>query len=160
MTTVNATTANATTARKLARQLWGEVQQQTKLADGIWEYQTAGHGGIIVDNDVYPVMKKWNTPVSIKVNSRYGYSNEQHFSAFEEDAEWAIVGYLLYDKIVNKKNYKRYMKTCERYHTSNKRTYEDWSAWYTTCILKTMKKYFHKIMEDETLISEYAFKLC
>lgn len=83
---------DVTIARRLASQEWGpDVQSQRKLADGIWEFTTDGHGGIIVDINKYPQLAEFKSTVYIKRNSDYYYEHEQHFAAFEEDCQASIV---------------------------------------------------------------------
>jgi hypothetical protein len=55
---------------------WGEVQQQTKLADGIYTVSTAGHGGFWLDEshrNRMPDVKNWL----------------QSKTWWEEDCDWA-----------------------------------------------------------------------
>lgn len=82
---------DATIARRMASQFWGEVQRQKKLLDGIWTFSTAGHGGFIVDVDKYPELAEYKSTVYINAKSNYYYPSEQHFAAFEEDCEYAKV---------------------------------------------------------------------
>lgn len=86
--------SNAVIARRFAKQMWGTVQGQKKLINGVWEYYTAGHGGIIVDTNEWPLLKEYNTIVFTRVNANTYYLSEQHFAAFEEDCDWAIPVYL------------------------------------------------------------------
>ena len=89
------TNNSAAIARRLADQLWHEVQKQEKIAPGIWWFSCAGHGGIIVDIDVHPLAEPWKTQVLYRY--KWYYPDEQHFAAFEEDcdgpiAEWLYAG--------------------------------------------------------------------
>lgn len=84
----------ATVARRLASQMWGEVQGQLKVDDGIWSFHTAGHGGFVVDTEVHPELKEYNTTVYINAKSNSYYPSEQHFAPFEEDCEYAKVIWL------------------------------------------------------------------
>ena len=83
---------SASIARRLAYQYWGEIQTQYKLAEGIWLFDTASHGGIVVDIAVHPELAEFKSTV---YNHRYGkYAalyDEQHFAAFEEDCNAQIV---------------------------------------------------------------------
>jgi len=57
---------------------WGESQQETKLADGIVSYSTAGHGGIHVDQGHNLLIHKaW------RIDDGW----------YEEDCEWAKVAF-------------------------------------------------------------------
>lgn len=80
---------NASIAKRLAAQLWGPPDRQRKLADGIWEFSTPSHGGIVVDTDIRTELKPYNTQVTR--NRNYVYYSEQHFAAFEEDCMAPIV---------------------------------------------------------------------
>lgn len=75
-------------ARRLASQMWGTPDRQRKLADGIWEFSTPSHGGIVVDTDVRTELKPYNQDVS---KGKYIFYSEQHFAAFEEDCMAPIV---------------------------------------------------------------------
>lgn len=85
---------NISAAKRLAAKRWDTVQTQHKLADGIWQFETAGHGGIVVDTDIRPELSEWNEFVPIKIDSGVGRISEQHFAAFEEDCEAAIVEWI------------------------------------------------------------------
>lgn len=98
-------TRNDLIARKLARQKWGEVQRQEKYGEGIWWFDCCAHGGYIIDTDVYKFLKDFNEFVYCRRNGRYGYTEEQHFAAFEEDCDFNIINYVLFDE-VGKKLYK------------------------------------------------------
>lgn len=93
--------STATIARRLASQTWGEVQTQKKVAEGIWTYHTAGHGGYVVDTDIYPTLADHNETVYVRSDSNSYYPHEQHFAAFEEDCEFAKVEWL-YPQILEK----------------------------------------------------------
>jgi hypothetical protein len=84
---VKATSANFRTA---CRQLWGEAQTQKTLAPGVIAFDTAGHGGIIVDPAVFPLNPKladgmWSKPIQWTFTS----TGEVAVSLvpFEEDAD-------------------------------------------------------------------------
>lgn len=51
--------SNSTIAKRLATQMWGKPDHQHKLADGIWEFSTPRHGGIIVDIEVRPLLREY-----------------------------------------------------------------------------------------------------
>lgn len=78
----------AAIARRLAAQYWGPVQRQRKLSNGIWWFTTAGHGGFVVDLDVRPELKEFQSDVFRRERL---YEHEQHFAAFEEDCMAPIV---------------------------------------------------------------------
>lgn len=83
---------SASIARRMATQWWGEVQNQRKLAPGIWMFDTAGHGGIVVDTFLRPELEMCNSQVTYRQN--WAIPGEQHFAAFEEDCMAAFVEYL------------------------------------------------------------------
>lgn len=76
-------------ARRLASQCWGEIQHQKKLGEGIWDFETAGHGGIVVDVAVRPELAEFKTEVlfALRNGKLFIRPSEQHFAAFEEDCE-------------------------------------------------------------------------
>lgn len=94
-------TKSSSIARRMATQFWGEVQHQVKLGDGIWLFDTAGHGGIIVDIDVRPELKEFQHTVYYGRGQRWYIESEQHFAAFEEDCEAAKVEWT-YPEIMDK----------------------------------------------------------
>lgn len=87
-------------ARRMATQWWGTVQSQHKLADGIWMFSTAGHGGIIVDINVCPALAEHRSDVFCGRNESQLVLSEQHFAAFEEDCDAAMVEWA-YPRIQN-----------------------------------------------------------
>ena len=91
----------ASIARRMATQFWGEVQYQKKMAEGIWWFSTAGHGGFVVDTDLRPALKEFNSRVYYGVGQRYYIDEEQHFAAFEEDCEAVKVEWT-YPEIMDK----------------------------------------------------------
>ena len=78
----------AVIARRMATQHWGPVERQCKIAPGIWWFSTAAHGGLIVDTDVRKELQEMNSTV---YKGGIDYVNDQHFAAFEEDCQAAIV---------------------------------------------------------------------
>lgn len=100
---------NSTLARRLAYQMWGEVDYQKKIANGVWLFSCSGHGGFIVDNDVWTEYKGKHEMRLLYKRNFYRYS-EQHFSVFEEDCDWAI---LINDhpELLNKSLYNQYRST-------------------------------------------------
>ena len=83
--------SNSTIAKRLATQMWGKPDHQHKLADGIWEFSTPRHGGIIVDIEVRPLLREYVTEVTpaqyaalrtLKLNGLYkGKLPKIHLSA-------------------------------------------------------------------------------
>lgn len=65
--------------------IWGEIQTENRLAEGVIDVTTAGHGGIIVEK--YAANKFLSTEAKKAanfVNGRYH---------FEEDCDWAIFAF-------------------------------------------------------------------
>lgn len=91
------------TARKVARQTWGHVQHQRKLADGIWLFHTESHGGIVTDFNVRPETEFMERFVYTRAGSRDGLCREQHYAAFEEDCDACMVEWLYASEIMTKK---------------------------------------------------------
>ena len=91
------------TARKLASQLWGEVQHQRKLAEGIWMFDCSGHGGIITDINVRPETGFRKTFVYAYKGRIQGWAAEQHYAAFEEDCDAAMVEWMYASEIITEK---------------------------------------------------------
>ena len=124
---------NATIARRLASQMWGEVQTQLKVADGIWSYTTAGHGGFIVDIYLHPELAEYKSVVYRDRRTNEYFPSEQHFAPFEEDCEYAKVIWL-YPYVLKKlsKNYSKVDKTnFEKWQQEQlgyaKRSLEQWN---------------------------------
>lgn len=122
---------SSTLARRLAYQMWGEVNNQKKIAKGVWLFSCSGHGGFIVDNDVWTEYKgKYEMMLMYKRNF-YRY-NEQHFSVFEEDCDWAI---LINDhpELLNNTMYKLYIpkKTFSEWVNSMLESAKSTVAWIT-----------------------------
>lgn len=99
---------NSTIARRLASQMWGEVQRQKSQIPGVWWFETASHGGYVVDVDLYPELKEFTQTVYVRKGKFSYYPQEQHFAPFEEDCDYAIVEYFMFDKIIHKL-YKEYL---------------------------------------------------
>ena len=70
---------NVNIARRLASQMWGEVQGQQKVLNGIWWMDCTGHGGYLVDTNLYPEFKGDEVTVFRNKRSRYYKPTEQHF---------------------------------------------------------------------------------
>ena len=87
---------SAAIARRMASQHWGPVEQQCKVASGIWWFSTCSHGGLIVDTNVRKELRALNTPV---FKRNLAYVEDQHFAAFEEDCQAAIVEWV-YPEII------------------------------------------------------------
>lgn len=98
--------SNSTIAKRLATQMWGRPDHQHKLADGIWEFSTPRHGGIIVDIEVRPLLREYLTEVTLY--RKYAMDYEQHFAAFEEDCDAAIVEWVYGNEFHNKRFRSRY----------------------------------------------------
>ena len=98
--------SNSTIAKRLATQMWGKPDHQHKLADGIWEFSTPRHGGIIVDIEVRPLLREYVTEVTLY--RKYAMDYEQHFAAFEEDCDAAIVEWVYGNEFHNKRFRSRY----------------------------------------------------
>ena len=78
-------------ARRLAYQLWGEVNVQKKVMKGAWYFSCSGHGGYIVDLDSHPQFAKFYRELTYK--TKYMRPSEQHFAALEEDCDFALFEY-------------------------------------------------------------------
>ena len=130
-------------ARRLAVKMWGEIQTQNKLADGIWMFSTAGHGGIIVDTDKcqeFEEMKEF-VPCSNKEHSSptSGFVSEQHFAPFEEDCEAALVEWLYAYKIWRPAFRKLYVNSAE--------TDEQWYKKREKMLRRTIESYHPEFIE-------------
>lgn len=64
---------------------WGPSQHQHKITEGVYEVDTAGHGGILVDVDVAPELL---SPAAIERGWHWG-----QWYAYEEDCLWAFFAY-------------------------------------------------------------------
>ncbi len=104
-------------AGSVATQQWGKVTSRRKLCDGVYLFDTEGHGGVVVDTEVHPEMSMFNVFVECGKGGQ-GYTSEQHFAAFEEDCMVAVPYYLLFDKTHTKK----FFETCY----GGRGKYEDW----------------------------------
>jgi hypothetical protein len=93
---------NGNIARTMAKQSWGDVNRQRKILDGIWDFGCSGHGGYIVDINLFPKCEPWKDIVYFNYNKGTYYPSKQHFAIFEEDCNWAILEYL-YPEIAKKK---------------------------------------------------------
>lgn len=121
---------NSAIARRLAAQTWGEVQYQRKLGPGIWLFETAGHGGYVVDTDIRPVFRGEEADVLIRANGHYLNLSEQHFAVFEEDCEYAKVEWLCPD--IFKRLSKLYEISCP---------FEEWITQRRTTIRKSLERW-------------------
>lgn len=101
-------------AKKLAAQYWGQPDHRHKLTDGVWWFSTPGHGGIIVDTQTRPEILTVceHSFVYSRNGSDYGYADEQHFVALEEDCDAAIAEWLFADLIITPQ-YQHYYRNCE-----------------------------------------------
>lgn len=95
MLTSNSKSRNSQCARRLATQLWGEVNGQKKVMEGAWWYSCSGHGGYIVDLDLHPQFAKFYRELTYK--TKYIRPSEQHFAALEEDCDYALFEYSYVD---------------------------------------------------------------
>lgn len=141
--------ANVTLMRKIARQVWSEVQSQETLTNGVIRFNTSSHGGYIVDSLVYPKVKdipniqKYMEIPYIRFNKynniipSYYTKDENRFYVFEEDCNWAILLHYCKDlldleweknkdwlsqnsKFKTKDLYAEYVKgICERWENGN-----------------------------------------
>lgn len=46
-------------AARVARVSWGELQREHKLAQGVYQLETAGHGGVVAIIGVAPLEERW-----------------------------------------------------------------------------------------------------
>jgi len=68
---------------------WGEIHHISTMAEGIWEVDTAGHGGIMIHRDV--AEKRLSVAAKKEENTPYCYTGKNaSYYAYEEDAGWAI----------------------------------------------------------------------
>lgn len=133
---------NATIARRLAAQSWGQPDRQEKLAEGIWKFDTPGHGGIVIDVCVCPEpmqFKKFNDVVYIRNNSNRYRILEQHFAAFEEDCEAQIVEWIFADKVVTPKRQQGYL--------NKDLPFDEWRKWYIGCLRETLETWHPEVLE-------------
>ncbi|MFW6288126.1 MAG: DUF7007 domain-containing protein, partial [bacterium] len=68
---------------------------------GVYWFETAGHGGYIVDIELYPKLEEFHRIVTIRQGSSKYRPSEQHFAPLEEDCNWALVEYLYPDVLKN-----------------------------------------------------------
>lgn len=118
-------------ARRLASQMWGKVQSQRKLLDGIWWFDCLGHGGIILDINKYPEFIGNEQIVEKRKGSNTYVMHEQHFAPFEEDCEYAKVIWLYPDVLDN---------LSKRYDLKDKTLYE-WKMERLKIIEESLKKW-------------------
>jgi hypothetical protein len=67
---------------------WGQSQTQHKVADGITEVTTAGHGGTIVSEDRQKVIQAMFPKVVPFAHRGTGFGGGQGY--YEEDCDWCI----------------------------------------------------------------------
>ena len=96
---------NRLASNKLAAQMWGQIQQSQRLANGIVWYSTASHGGIVVDTDIHPDVLLFQTKnfIYIRKGGVQGRIADQHFVALEEDCNASIAEWLYPDEIITPK---------------------------------------------------------
>lgn len=102
---------NLSRAKRLATQLWGTPVHQYKLTEGIWEFSTHNHSGIVVDIEAWPLLQEYQRKI-IRYG-RYAMDYEQHFAAFGED-DAAIVEWVYGKEFYDKRFFKRYKKGPEQ----------------------------------------------
>lgn len=66
--------------------IWGTTQYEERLAEGVWDVCTAGHGGIVVDKRV---AERYISPKA----KRFIDKPQLGMYHFEEDCEWAIFAF-------------------------------------------------------------------
>ena len=64
--------------------IWGTVQHREKLAEGVYEVDTARHGGIMVHHSVADKYLSEKVKVAFSGRLEYGWYH------FEEDCNWAV----------------------------------------------------------------------
>lgn len=64
---------------------WGSSQHTHQITEGVYEVDTAGHGGILVAQYVVDTLL---SPAAIAKGWHYG-----PYYAYEEDCDWAIFAY-------------------------------------------------------------------
>ena len=69
----------------MERTIWGEIQTENRLAFGVIDVTTAGHGGIIVEKSVA------NKFLSAEAKKAAYFVNGCYH--FEEDCDWAIFAF-------------------------------------------------------------------
>lgn len=89
--------------------IWGRTQHQHKLAEGVYEVDTARHGGIIVRWDVAEKRISDKVHEIVKPDFAYGYYH------FEEDCDWAAFAYEN-QELFNEKMRSYIVPTLERWH--------------------------------------------
>lgn len=98
-------------AKRLARQLWGEINEQKKVMKGVWYFSCSGHGGYVVDLNIHPQFSFKMTQV---IKRGYIYASEQHFAVLEEDCDWALFELEYYSHLntnLDKKKIQDYVNT-------------------------------------------------
>lgn len=134
--------STATTARKLAAQYWGQPDSQKKLAEGIWMFSTPGHGGIVVDTDIRPEILKVKelSFVYTRAGSEFGYRNEQHFVALEEDCDACIAEWLYSEDIITPKYFRLYV------HKEGE-AFEEWKEKRLQCIKESLQMWNPEVLK-------------
>lgn len=128
-------------ARKVASQTWGEVQHQLKLADGIWLFDTARHGGIVTDFLKRPETSFKPVFVYTRAGRTDGNLGEQHYAVFEEDCEANMVEWLNASEIMTQ----RYMK---RFLPNSSITLETWKKQRLELIEASLKFWYPKFLKQ------------
>lgn len=131
---------NVQIARKLANQSWGRILTQKKLLEGIWYFDCEGHGGYVVDTNIYPQFNQFYTPVFVRKNSIGIMLSEQHFAIFEEDCNYAIVEYVLFEQLAE--------ILYEAFAFNRKyKTFNDFKVEYKKSLLESLKKWNNDWLE-------------
>lgn len=65
--------------------IWGEIQHEDMLADGVLSVDTASHGGIVVDDRV--------ANRYLSKEAKHVASFDAHHWYFEEDCDWAVFAF-------------------------------------------------------------------
>lgn len=103
METVN----NASIAKRLAKQVWGDVSSQKKIMPGAWYFSCASHGGYIVDLNLFPQFEDYRCVPLYR--NEWVRTSENHFAILEEDCNFALFEYSYrYHKKFKREDFKKY----------------------------------------------------
>jgi len=93
-----------TLRRKIARQMWGEINYQETVTKGVTWFSATVHGGYVVDSLLFPEVRKipslgrfeaipyLRDGPTVRV-AQYYTRHKDRFYAFEEDCAWAVLSY-------------------------------------------------------------------
>lgn len=132
---------NLRMCRNIAREYWGDVQIEEMLKDGVYCFNTAGHGGYVVDGNVFNIDR---------IPERFLYDKNKKFAVFEEDSDWAVLLYYYpeiseaYYNVVNARS----LGFHEQYPTHNK--------FFADGVVKAMER-CHKEQLDSRLRGSFEF---